>query len=183
MAIREILEALILREGGYVDNVDDLGGATNFGITLAEYKRRHPHGTKGDLRKMPKSEAYDIYLNEYYIGPGFDRVAKISPLIAEELVDTGVNMGIGIASMFFQRCLNAFNGKEAYYADIVVDGDVGKASIDALIAFLQKRGKHGERVFLKALDCLQGARYIELAEKREANESFVFGWIDNRIQL
>jgi len=183
MSIREILEGLIEREGGYVDNPDDAGGATNFGITFGEYRRRHPNGTKDDLRRMKVEEAFDIYLNEYYIKPGFDKVAKVSPLIAEELVDTGVNMGIGVASTFFQRCLNAFNRKEAHYADIVVDGDVGNASITALVSFLKKRGKHGETVFLKALDCLQGARYIELAEKREANESFVFGWIDNRIQL
>ncbi len=35
---------------------------------------------------------------------------------------------------------------------------------------------------LKALNCTQGERYLELAEKREANESFVYGWLEERVR-
>jgi hypothetical protein len=38
-------------------------------------------------------------------------------------------------------------------------------------------------VMLKTLNCLQGARYIELAEHRQKNEEFVFGWIRARVGL
>ena len=47
-----------------------------------------------------------------------------------------------------------------------------------------RRGrKEGEQVLVKALNCLQGERYIKLAEKRQKNESFVFGWLGTRIEL
>ncbi|WP_275673085.1 putative peptidoglycan-binding domain-containing protein, partial [Escherichia coli] len=41
----------------------------------------------------------------------------------------------------------------------------------------------GERVMLTALNCTQGDRYLELAEKREANESFVYGWLKERVAV
>jgi lysozyme family protein len=80
-----------------------------------------------------------------------------------------------------QRSLNALNGQGKYYADIAVDADVGPASIAALKAYLTKRGPEGEAVMLKALNCLQGDRYIELSEKRPANEDFLFGWLRTRV--
>jgi hypothetical protein len=36
-------------------------------------------------------------------------------------------------------------------------------------------------VLLTALNCLQGARYIELTEGREADEAYLFGWAANRV--
>ena len=48
-------------------------------------------------------------------------------------------------------------------------------TIDALRRLLAVRGAAGETVLLRALNSLQGARYIEIAEGRQANEGFVFG--------
>ncbi|MDQ4651164.1 putative peptidoglycan-binding domain-containing protein, partial [Klebsiella pneumoniae] len=42
-------------------------------------------------------------------------------------------------------------------------------------------GKEGEQVLLRALNCSQGARYLELAEGREANEDFLYGWVKERV--
>ncbi|EFN7728082.1 hypothetical protein EGX45_23545, partial [Escherichia coli] len=53
----------------------------------------------------------------------------------------------------------------------------------ALRVFLEKRGKDGELVMLTALNCTQGERYLALAEKREANESFVYGWMKARVMI
>ena len=47
--------------------------------------------------------------------------------------------------------------------------------------FLAKRGSRGEIVLVKALDALQGERYLHLAEIRPANEAFVFGWLSERL--
>ncbi len=46
---------------------------------------------------------------------------------------------------------------------------------------LSARGKEGEQVLLRALNCSQGARYLELAEGREANEDFLYGWVKERV--
>ena len=62
------------------------------------------------------------------------------------------------------------------------DGRIGPATLSALDTFLELRGKKkGETVLLKALDALQGERYIRLAERRPANEAFLYGWLANRI--
>ena len=44
------------------------------------------------------------------------------------------------------------------------------------------RGKAGaETVMLRAIEALQGERYLRLAERRPANEAFLYGWLANRI--
>ena len=39
----------------------------------------------------------------------------------------------------------------------------------------------GETVLMHALEALQGERYLRLAERRPANEAFLYGWLANRI--
>jgi hypothetical protein len=36
-------------------------------------------------------------------------------------------------------------------------------------------------VLLRALEALQGERYLRLAERRPGNEAFLYGWLANRI--
>ncbi len=43
------------------------------------------------------------------------------------------------------------------------------------------RGEAGEAVLVKALDALQGERYVQLAEARPANEAFLYGWPAGRV--
>lgn len=67
--------------------------------------------------------------------------------------------------------------------DLIADGQIGPRSISALKSFLAKRGSEGEAVLLRGLNCSQGQRYLELAEQRPANESFVYGWVRERVSL
>jgi lysozyme family protein len=98
------------------------------------------------------------------------------------MFDTGVNMGPAVATTFLQRALTALNRGGKDYPDLVPDGRVGPATIVALDAFLEARGSRGgETVMLRALEALQGERYLRLAEKRPANEAFLYGWLANRI--
>ena len=127
------------------------------------------------MRDLTRGQALEILEADYWFGPRFDQVATLSPDIAAELCDTGVNMGPTVASRMLQRWLNVFNQQGKLYPDMDTDGRIGPRTINALRAYLQKRGKDGELVLVKALNCTQGDRYLELAEKREANESFVYG--------
>lgn len=175
-----LIDGLIGREGGYVNHPDDRGGETIWGITVAVARR---YGYRGAMRQMPRAEAVRIYRQRYWLEPGFGDVAAVSVPVAEELFDTGVNMGQGIASAMLQRSLNALNRRGQDYADIVVDSDIGRATLTALRGFLKVRGAEGEKVLLKALNVLQGERYISLAEGRAANESFLYGWLRTRVEL
>ncbi|HDH7761534.1 TPA: hypothetical protein PJH42_005219, partial [Escherichia coli] len=137
----------------------------------------------GDMRDLTRGQALEILEADYWYGPRFDQVEDLSPDIAAELCDTGVNMGPTVASRMLQRWLNVFNQQGKLYPDMDTDGRIGPRTINALRAYLQKRGKDGELVLVKALNCTQGDRYLELAEKREANESFVYGWMKERVAV
>lgn len=173
MHISDIIDGIIQREGGYVNNPKDPGGATCWGITQSTARA---NGYNGDMRNLPRQTAYAIYLKQYWLAPGFDKIP--SPLIAEELADTGVNMGVSTAGKFLQRTLNALVD-----ARLVVDGKVGPTTLAVMNDFITRRGKLGETALLKMLNSLQCVRYIELAEQRAANREFIFGWVNNRVAL
>jgi len=179
MDINVLIEELIEREGGYVDHPADKGGPTRFGITEAVARA---HGYAGAMPELPREEAAAIYRRLYWLRPKFDLVADRCPKVAAELFDTGANMGPAVAATFLQRALTALNRAGRDYSDLVPDGRVGPATLAALDAFLEARGrKGGETVLLRALEALQGERYLRLAEKRPANEAFLYGWLANRI--
>ena len=173
-----LIDQLIEREGGYVNHPADRGGPTNYGIT-AEVARAH--GFAGPMRSMPRPEAEAIYRRLYWTRPNLGAVAERSKRLAAELFDTGVNMGPAVAVTFLQRALTALNRGASDYPDLIPDGRVGPATLAALDRFLAVRGNSGETILLRALDALQGERYLRLAERRPANEAFLYGWLANRI--
>ena len=169
---------LIGKEGGYSNHPSDRGGETMWGIT-ADVARRY--GYSGPMATMPRSTAAAIYRRRYWSEPGFDKVAERSATIAEELFDTGVNMGQAVAALFLQQALNLFNRQGKDYPDILEDGDNGPGTLRALDAFLKRRGKEGETVMVRALNSLQGARYFSITRARPANEDFAYGWFLQRV--
>ena len=173
-----MIDELIEREGGYVNHPDDRGGPTRFGITEAVARA---HGYAGAMAAMPRDEATAIYRRLYWLRPKFNEVASRSTGVAAELFDTGANMGPAVAATFLQRALTALNRNGQDYPDLVPDGRIGPRTLAALDAFLKARGQSGETVLLRALEALQGERYLRLAERRPANEAFLYGWLANRI--
>lgn len=181
MTIDAIIDRTLGAEGGYVNNPNDAGGETNWGITVAVARQQ---GYSGPMRAMPRATAVEIYRRVYFIRPGFAKVAELSEAVAEELFDTAVNMGPTRPVLWFQQVLNALNRQGKDYADIEEDGKLGPGTLGAFGKLIAKRGKAGaEAVALKALNSLQGAEYIRLSRVRGANEEFVFGWLANRVGL
>ena len=191
MDVDGLIDALIDLEGGYVNHPADRGGPTKYGITEAVARA---HGYSGSMRKLQREEAAAIYRRLYWLRPRFDEVAKRSPAVAAELFDTGVNMGPAVAATFLQRALTALNRNGSDYPDLVPDGRIGPQTLAALDAFLSVRGASpavglagggqqstgGNTVLLRALEALQGERYLRVAERRPANEAFLYGWLANR---
>lgn len=178
MTADALLEALLAREGGYSNHPADRGGATNYGITEQVARA---FGYEGDMRNLPRSLALDIYRKQYWAGPKFYEVSLRYPALAEKLFDCGVNMGPKVASRFLQVALNAMNQGASQYADIPLDGQIGELTLHCLDSYRQRRGAAGEAVLLKAVEALQGARYLSLTETRPANEAFIYGWLANRV--
>src|SRR3954468_24824278 len=171
--VDELVDALIDREGGYVNHPADKGGPRACGI--AEAVARAP-GYAGSMRQLPRNDAAAIYKRLYWFRPRLDEVANRSARLAAELFDTGVNMGPAVAVTFLRRALTALNRGGKDYPDLTPDGRVGPTTLAALDTFLSTRAKSsGEPVLLRALEALRGERYLRLAERRPANEAFLYG--------
>lgn len=168
-------------EGRYSNDPNDSGGETMYGITIAVARA---YGYMGPMASMPLAVAHDIYDRRYWAKLHCDEAANIAGArIAKELFDTGVNLGVLRSGTFLQRALNALNKQGTYYADVVVDGDVGPMTIAALREYMRRRGVPGATVLLRALNSLQGEHYVSLAEKRQKDEDYVFGWFSNRVLI
>ncbi len=187
MTITAIIDGILEREGeAFTNDPADSGGPTKWGVTLATLNDYFVSvfgraATVEDVQNLSRTMAFDVYAKRYIRDPGFHLVADMDAAIAEELIDTGVNCGTAVAGMILQRCLNALNLNGTKYPDIAVDGAVGRGTRAALKAYLDWRGAEGRAVLVKALNCLQGERYIDLAEKRPKDERFVYGWLRTRV--
>lgn len=175
--IKAMIDGVIEREGGFVDHKDDPGGATRWGITEAVARA---NGYRGEMRSLGKDIAFNIYHRQYVVEPGFDLVARISPRIGDEIIDTGVNAGVHRAGEFLQRALNIANSQARDYSDLVVDGNVGPATRRTLTAYMSGGGDR-EAIMVKLLDGFQARHYINLAERSGRFESFIRGWFAHRI--
>jgi lysozyme family protein len=78
---------VLAAEGGYVNDPNDAGGETNFGIS----KRAYP---ALDIKALTEADAKGIYFRDYWIPLQCDRM---EPALAIAVFDTAVNMGVGRA--------------------------------------------------------------------------------------
>jgi len=173
----ETIAQIIAREAGYVNRSEDSGGPTKYGITE---RTARSFGYGGDIKNLPERIAMEIYVEHYWNAVSGDQMEMYSQAITAEVVDTAVNVGPLRSVKFLQRSLNVLNGRGELYADVKADGIVGPKTQVALAACLRRRD---EATLLKALNCLQGAYYIKLAERREKDETFVYGWLRERITI
>jgi lysozyme family protein len=181
MSFDACIDKVLAVEGGYVNDPADSGGETNWGITIGVARA---FGYMGAMQMMTRDQAKVIYRKRYWDALMLDEICfPLSPAIAHELFDTAVNRGPDAAGRYLQRALNVLNKNGTLYKDLVVDGRVGPITVAALREFLMARNKQGETVMLRALNSLQGADYIELAEARQKDEKFVYGWLLNRVEV
>jgi lysozyme family protein len=120
-----LIEGIVQREGGFVNNPNDAGGATKYGITIATLAawRGSPVSVE-DVRNLTVAEAAAIYEKRYIVDPGLDSV--LDPQLRELLVDFGVLSGPKRAVMGLQKALG--------FSDAECDGMFGPKSRAALAA-------------------------------------------------
>lgn len=90
-------------EGGWADDPNDPGGATNKGITIgtfAAWREQHgqPEPTKDDLRALTDEEANRIFFEWYWLPSGADKLPWPTCLA---VLDLAVNGGTGRAREAF----------------------------------------------------------------------------------
>ncbi|EIP0347874.1 hypothetical protein LRN42_000236 [Shigella sonnei] len=168
-------------EGGYVDDPDDNGKCTNHGITQAlanQYKTtlKTKFGWNGNMRNLTYDMAFFIYKTHFWDKMKLDEVMRRSVFLADRLFDLGINAGKSVAVKNLQRYLNVMNNRQTYWKDIDADGGMGPKTLGALDAYIAKRGEQGKDYLIDAMLDMQSTYYIELAERREKDEKFIYGW-------
>jgi lysozyme family protein len=147
----------LAREGGakFTDVAGDSGGATKYGISQKAYPNVN-------IRNLTEQQARDIYKRDYWDRIGGDGIE--SQLIAENLFDTAVNMGVRTASKLAQLCIDISPA----------DGIIGKGSLEALNAV-------EEHQFLAAYTVSKVARYASICNKDRSQTKFLLGWINRAL--
>ncbi|MEY8203969.1 MAG: glycosyl hydrolase 108 family protein [Bermanella sp.] len=177
---RQCIAEVMAREGGYVNHPDDRGGPTNYGVTQAVAR---DHGYQGDMQDYPEASAFAVYDKQYWQRLKLDLVAEVSPELAIQLFDFGVNSGTSRAAKRLQRLLNSLNNRGKHYRDIGVDGGIGTMTLNALKGFHSKRGDHGLEVLTESLNALRIAFCVGITEDNESQEAFAFGWLSRIVSL
>ena len=172
-------------EGGYANNKADTGGETWKGVArnknpnwpgwkIVDQLKKQP-GFPNNLYKSAELQVHvlDIYKTNYWNPISLDKIQD--QRVAKELFDTGVNMGIGMAKIFFQRVLNVVNTshrKEKFFPDLIVDGIIGTSTVNAFNILPAQQ----KTMVWKLLNCLQGSRYISICEANPSQEIFMTSW-------
>lgn len=180
-ALGIILAGIFVVEGGYVNDPKDRGGPTNYGVTEAVARE---NGYEGDMRNFPKKCygamtvcAEKIYTDRYVRDPGFYPLLTIEPAVAQELIDTGVNMGPRWPSIWFQASLNVLCGSK-----LTTDGKVGPATVKAYTTCAKAQGAVNLCVkMLNSLDATQEKRYRSIVARNPSQNRFLKGWLRHRI--
>ena len=125
--VRRIAEEIVAREGGYVNDPDDPGGATNHGVTIGTMRRLgldldgDGRVTAADVRRLTHAQAVDIFLTHYHARPGIGRLPEV---VQPSCFDMHVNAGAN-AVKILQRLLIAMDEV------VVVDGVIGPCTAGA----------------------------------------------------
>lgn len=153
---REILK----REGGFVNDPDDPGGATNFGVTIHTLRRLRPGQsvTEDDIRALTADQALDIYIEHYFTRP---RIAELPKPLWPSLFDMYVNAGSN-AVRILQRLLVQMG------LEVAVDGLIGPQTIAAAHRAHDMAPAH----LVDAYGIARRDYYYHLADQRPASRKF-----------
>ena len=171
-----MLDFIMEREGGFVNDPKDPGGATKYGISLRFLQTIDPAmadlNDDGDVNvddifSMTMETARAFYMDLFYKPMGIGRYP--APMGAA-MLDTGVNMGKTRAGIILQQALNKSG------ADLAVDGIVGPKTRTALMFF-------DTMDTLRAFLLVRVFVYAQLCRENPDLHRFFFGWVERVRQL
>lgn len=157
-SVAEIAAEIVRREGGYVNDPDDPGGATNHGVTIHTMRRLGLDLTEDglidaqDVRVLRQDQAIEIFIQHYFDAP---RIGALPAPLQASVFDMFVNSGTN-AIKILQRLFNAMR------ITVHVDGVIGPQTIAA-----------AEKAYAAAPDHLVDAYGI-------ARRNYYYGLADSR---
>lgn len=162
--VRSIAEEIVGREGGFVNDPDDPGGATNHGVTIHTMRRlgldldRDGDVDVADVRRLSRAQAVDIFIRHYYTRP---RIHVLPEPLQASVFDMQVNAGAN-AVKILQRLLGEFG--EA----VTVDGALGPRTAAAAARVFERAGVY----LVDAYGIARRNYYFRLADRRAASRKY-----------
>lgn len=166
--IEKITAEIVRREGGFVNDPDDPGGATKYGVTIHTLRALRGSATVADVKAL--TEAVAIFKGQYFERPKINQLP--APLQAS-VYDMQVNAGAN-AIKILQRLTADFGVK------LAVDGVLGPKSIGAIDRIHRKAGAQ----FVDAYGIARRNYYFRIGDRRAASRKYCVtrkggkgGWI------
>lgn len=155
MEFNEAIKHILKSEGGYVNDPDDMGGETNYGITK---RVAIAHGYDGDMKSIPMSLVNDIYKKSYWDKSHCNELPAKVRLIH---FDTAVNMGVGRANQFLQKSIG-----------VTVDGVVGKITLSK-----------AHKCDLKTYSRVRLVYYVKIIINKPVQIKYINGWFNRVLDI
>ncbi|MGH1354192.1 MAG: holin-associated N-acetylmuramidase [Thalassovita sp.] len=162
--VKQIAEDIIAREGGYVNDPDDPGGATKYGVTVHTMRRlgldldRNGVVDASDVQRLSRDQAVSIFLEHYYERP---RIGELPKVLRASVFDMYVNAGAN-AVKILQRLLRQMK------QPVSVDGALGPQTIAAAHRAASAAPDH----IADAYGIARRNYYFALADRREASRKY-----------
>jgi lysozyme family protein len=162
----QIIDAIIEREGGFVNDPVDRGGATKFGITagtLGSFRGYTQPASAEEVRQLSVHEAREIYRQQYIVKPGFALIDDDG--LRSQLVDDGVLSGPRAAIVTLQAALG-----------VKPDGLIGPQTVAAANA--------ADAVSLRRhLAVARAIRLARIVQKDPTQSRFIVGWLTRALDF
>ncbi|WP_418593822.1 holin-associated N-acetylmuramidase [Ponticoccus sp. (in: a-proteobacteria)] len=162
--VRQLAGQIVAREGGYVNDPDDPGGATKHGVTIHTMRRLgldldgDGDVDAEDVKRLGHGQAVEIFLTHYFLRP---RIAELPEALHATVFDMYVNAGTN-AVKILQRLLNQMAER------VAVDGVIGPQTIGAAARAHAKAPDH----LADAYGIARRNYYFALADQRPASRKY-----------
>ncbi|WP_295047918.1 holin-associated N-acetylmuramidase [uncultured Paracoccus sp.] len=163
-SVEEVAAQIVAREGGYVNDPDDPGGATNYGVTIGTMTSLGLDLNKDgridatDVRMLTRAQAQQIFVEHYFRRP---RLADLPPAVQSSVFDMYVNAGTN-AVKILQRLI----ARMGFSAQ--ADGMIGPQTIAAA----QEAAAAAPDHLADAYGIARRNYYYALADQRPASRKY-----------
>lgn len=164
VTVRKIAEQIVAREGGYVNDPDDPGGATKYGVTIGTMQRLgldltgDGRITSDDVKRLTRARAAEIFIEHYFERP---RIAALPDAVQATVFDMYVNAGSNAVKLL-QRLLRDMG------LEVSVDGAIGPQTVRAAHAAHRMAPDH----LADAYGIARRNYYYRLADRRPASRKY-----------